>query len=287
MKESLTKIFNNRAARLITAGAILLPLGGQACAQSNHESAGPTNSIGATLEKPESEILFESLYPEFKKLGIQARETIYIDPEYTDSDVPTEVVNYTDFKLDTKVINEFYRIFEFYAGERLEMPGGLGDPNQKIIVTGTNNSKVRSFIFIPENAPRPFEDRLPREETSAATLSIEGLEFSFVRVQPSDFEGFKTYQENTTLSAATEVCQQLLHATLVDASGQEIDEGMIKFSQEVICNSLGIAVASKALGYSYSQYETFLRNHGVANYSPLSLDEQVYSAFSTHGTVLK
>ncbi|OGE08861.1 hypothetical protein A3A60_00715 [Candidatus Curtissbacteria bacterium RIFCSPLOWO2_01_FULL_42_26] len=158
MKENLVRLVKSRTARFITAGAILLPLG-QACTEGHHEAAGTPQAIERTVvQNPESEVLFESLYPEFKKLGIDAKEFVYIDPEYAGSEVPTEVVNYTDFKLDTKVINEFYRIFEFYADQRLVMQGGLGDPSETIIVTGRNDSKVRSFIFIPESAPRPFED---------------------------------------------------------------------------------------------------------------------------------
>ncbi len=75
--------------------------------------------------------------------------------------------------------------------------------------------------------------------------------------------------------------------TLLDAGGSVIVELGPQYSQEVICNSMGIAIASKMLGLNYSQYKDFLETHGVANFAPVILDETVYESFSSDGSIIK
>ncbi|KKR78355.1 MAG: hypothetical protein UU23_C0001G0119 [Candidatus Curtissbacteria bacterium GW2011_GWA1_40_9] len=279
-------------AGLVGSAAIF---GGVACS-SNRQQEDPLvkqQAQEATIaaQHPATENLFDTFYPEFKSLGLGVKELTRIDPTLSASKIPTEIVNYTQYKLQPNAIKEIYRMFESYTlGEPITFSGSNVFPNETIQVSERQNVTSKSIIFVPKESPSPklapLADILG---SSAATLmNKSGAVFTYVRSDEKHLGPMSTVQEYFTFNLSVEICQQTLQATRFDASGQKIEEDKgLNIAQELVCNSFGLVSAFRLLGHPYEEYVDFIQTYRLGDLPFLLIDQPSYDSIRALGTVIK
>jgi len=115
-----------------------------------------------------------------------------------------------------------------------------------------------------------------------------------VQVQPGLFAdgSFSAVPDFTTFNFGVEICQELLQATVTDQRGSPLNNTSLNTdAQEYVCNSLGGAIASRALGLTYAQYEAFAQSHPIrisnGDTYAIEVDEESYNAYPQTGPIIK
>jgi hypothetical protein len=89
-----------------------------------------------------------------------------------------------------------------------------------------------------------------------------------------------------------EICQELLQAVVTDQRGATITNASLTTdAQEFVCNSLGGAIAARALGLTYAQYESFAQSHPIrvsnGDVQAIEVDQESYDDYPQTGPILK
>lgn len=237
--------------------------------------------------------ILDLFYPEFRGSGLKINSTTTVPVL---SGVPTTIANLTDQQLRSTTVLGLYNVFESYAGQPFVLPGFDGTDDS--ILIGPRQAQTRSFLVIPGGAvkPRATTSELIKTRNPPAVTSWDTNDnvFTFVELKEGGFVTglFTQVREFATLNFAVEVCQQTLEATAVEPDGTPVADPIpSRDAQELVCNSLGGAVAARALGMPYEVYEAFANAHPIrlteASADALVVSESAYAAFPVLGSVLR
>jgi hypothetical protein len=289
--------------RRLIAGlfALVLAAASVACGGGSSSSAPAANAPATTsatatqaasgASKPLPRDVINTFYPEYPgaKLSVHGSLSVVTDPK-----VPTILYDLAGFELRAAAIRAIYTTFESIAQQDLALDG----PNDETIEIGGRENTSRTFVLIPDGAPKPrstVSDFIKTRDPVAATTYTKGKDtFSYVEMTSDRFTDgfFKSVQEFGTFNFAIEVCQSTVQATPVDPNGVALNDATLsQDAQEVVCNSIGAAVAARSLGMSYKDYQSFATTHPIRitnGRSPaLLVPNDDYAAYPTAGAIIR
>ena len=104
----------------------------------------------------------------------------------------------------------------------------------------------------------------------------------------------RTMPGNTTGAFAVETCQQVVHVVVYDISENEQKDEMLTLTgQEVFCNVLGFAIASRLLDIPYPEYTTSLnglltidRRTNILSNKLVPIPRSLYESIKTTGPII-
>jgi hypothetical protein len=277
---------------LALALALSIACGGGGGSSSKTQTAAPeATSAPAAAASPVPDFILNTFYPEYAGAKLSVHSSI---PVPTDPKVPTMVFNLTDNELRPAAIRAIYSAFEEIAQQDIS----VGGPDDETIEIGPRENVSRTMLLIPDGAPKPrstISDFIRTRNPVAATTFTRGKDtFSYVEMTSDKFTDgfFKSVQQFGTFNFAIEVCQSTVRAQPVDASGQPLtDATLAQDAQEVVCNSIGAAVAARALNLPYATYQAFATSHPIRitnGRSPaLVVPQDAYASFPTQGAVVR
>lgn len=268
---------------------------------------GAAEEIGEPGHKIEQPVKTEAIdffnalirfYPELIRTRLQPKDTslVLLNPR-----VETAIVNFTGYQLNHRATPAPYHVFEFYAGLKgLLSPRAYNLAGQDVLfnVSPWEEVKTRYTVITPSGTPHPSWQLKSYvggtlKDYSAATLrSPDGFAFSYaeaINAEPGE-RLFMTPQAQATLGFAIEVCQQTLRAEIVDAQRKILirDKEQTEIAQEVVCNSLGYAVAARLLGASYDNYMESIKRTGIGpSYIPFAVSKKTFDSYPVTGPVIE
>jgi hypothetical protein len=117
--------------------------------------------------------------------------------------------------------------------------------------------------------------------------------FSYVTAGGDNDELFDTPQKQATSGFAVEACQQTLLVEVDDAQGRPVqDRAEQIIGQEVVCNSLGNALAARLLDVPYLDYNLYARRSfsfpgGGPDLPLFAVSQALYETPRAAGAVLR
>jgi len=238
--------------------------------------------------------VLDTYYPEFAASGLSVRESF--SPRMA-SGTPVTVYNLTDRKMRRPVIQALYAMLEDFSRQPQLLPGFEAMPDTEIAIRRRAPVSL-ILVLIPEGVLKPratasdfIRTRNPPANT---TIGRNGDLFTFVQVSAGLFTdgSFNAVPDFATFNFGVEICQELIRATVVDSRGVTVNVGAAgNDAQELVCNSLGGAVAAAALSLPYEKYEAFAEAHPIrlsAGSAPaIVVDEESYAEYPQTGPVIE
>lgn len=238
--------------------------------------------------------MLDTFWPEFATSNLKVTQTL--TPRLSQRASIT-VYNFTDLQLQPDAVQALYSLMDTLSQQKQVIPPPDSVPNDAVAV-GPRNPNNGTMVLIPAGAPKPrsttsdfIKTRNPPADTA---FTRTGDLFTFVVVQPGLFTdgAFPTVADFTTFNFGVEICQELVQATMTTQRGTPLNNTQLNTdAQEYVCNSLGGAIASKALGLTYDEYEAFVQSHPIrisnGDTSAIEVDEESYDAYPQTGPVIK
>jgi hypothetical protein len=271
-----------------------------ACGSGKGNPAAPAVTAAAATAGPATgaaaipKAVLDVFYPEFAASGLSVKESF--SPRMA-SGTPVTVYNLTDRKMRQPVIQALYAMMEDFSRQPQVLPGFEAMPDTSIAIRRRAPASV-SLVLIPEGVLKPRSTASDfirtRNPPANTTIGRSGDLFTFVQVSPGLFAdgSFAAVPDFATFNFGVEICQELIRATVVDQRGITVDLGSAaNDAQELVCNSLGGAVAAAALGLSYEKYEAFAQAHPIrlsAGSAPaIVIDEESYADYPQTGPIIQ
>lgn len=252
-----------------------------------------TAQVGSIKIEPLSSRYPEQIrlhYPELVIMGlaINSKHAISLS-----SDAPATIYNLTPWQLDPSVANEVYGFFENLrkADARFGFLVKSNGENRKFVALPRPDLGELTLLVIPDDTPKPEWFMGGDLNFGATQILPDGAAFSFVETEADSFGFFDGSQKMATLGFSIEVCQQMMTVEGDggrDTSSESSDKNT---GQEVFCNSLGYAVASRLLGIPYDEYlkslgEVVLVEGGLLFY-PFPIPPDGYNSIRPRGTIVR
>jgi len=278
------------ALSLALALAVACGGGGSSSKAAPTPDADATSAPSASAS-PIPDFILSTFYPEYAGARLSVHSSI---PVPTDPRVPTMVFNLTDNELRPTAVRSIYAALEEIAAQDIAVAG----PNDETIDIGPRTNASRTMVLIPDGAPKPrstVSDFIRTRNPVAATTFTRGKDtFSYVEMTSDKFTDgyFKSVQQFGTFNFAIEVCQATVEAQPVDEAGAPLEDATLKQdAQEVVCNSIGAAVAARALNLPYATYEAFASSHPIritnGRVPALVVPQDAYASFPTAGAIVR
>lgn len=137
------------------------------------------------------------------------------------------------------------------------------------VVFFKKNLKSRVVAFVPKDAPYPawiVTHQEAKDFDAATRVGHDGRMTSYVRdvASPDPEKSLQTTYRNLTLAFVVEACQETFSGRFSDQNGQLLsDENNVFLAQELWCNSFGMALASRILGYTYDEYVKYVSSNSI------------------------
>lgn len=247
-------------------------------------SATTTSTAPEQINSQAAEEIINTVYPEYSVAGLRLRDAAIVSVK---SQVPTTVLNFTDYEYNPDVARAIYSFLEVQAetkivnGELLANGFKYKINNNDYLLALTPSSeliKSRVAVIVPENSPRPSWSSF---DTPAFTRRHFDDSYAHSYIEASTLNSSLENQEGATAGLAVEACQQTVIVRVFDSKSElvmGVKENTI--AQEVVCNSLGRLIFSRLLGNSYQRYVEALRSpDAYMVFSTLGLDEKAYPAY--------
>jgi hypothetical protein len=270
--------------------AVSVACGGGSPSEQTQASADATSAPSASAS-PIPDAVLSTFYPEYDKTKLNVHSAIGVP---TDPKVPTMVYNLTDAELRPASIRAIYAAIEDIGNQDLSVDGR----NDETINVQPRQNASRTMVLIPEGVPKPrstVSDFIRTRDPVAATTFTKGHDtFSYVQMTSDKFTDgyFRSVPQFGTFNFAIEVCQATLRAQPVDANGAPLtDATLAQDAQEVVCNSIGAAVAARALNLPYDTYEAFASSHPIritnGRTPALVVPQDAFMSFPTAGAIVR
>lgn len=234
--------------------------------------------------------------------GIKKFQSVELTSTY--DGITTKVESYLPAQLNEKAVASIYQTVEdtLEGGPFVKSIKFLGEVRE--IAFGKKPSYERTTVIIPENVTLVFPTQIvPAEIQKRSAYTAIDLETKKETTIIKHVRNSGGYLENdagfATANLAIEACQQFGLAIIGEANGQAIvTYERLAFSQELLCNSYGLAIASAAIGKSYEEYFAEASNRSLTfgpqreptqkgDYPYIVLSESEYSRFPDSGNILK
>lgn len=272
------------SGRILLAGVTIFASG--CFFDKEPEASNNSNSYVAENGLPNSVANF--LYPELnQRPDLKTKSFYFFDTELGEA----SIFNFTDFKLNKDAVLEIYRVVGAYAS----VSGSFWVAElEEGIITASKQSEVNVIteVIVPDDAPKLFSHA--QDDPQGRTIIRSNLAFSYVRLRHLDIseKRIASIEGSTTLAVATEACQQMLEAKIVDQEISPIDDrDLQKAAQEAFCNSFGLFITAGLLGFSDEQYQDLVSTSvfkmpGTGDVLPV-LPFSGIDYISKEGTVIK
>lgn len=246
----------------------------------------------------EARPLIEKDYPEITNLGTPPKDAVRLRNML----VPTNVFNLTQYKFDPVAAENAYQFLEKLAPRPIRI-GAIKTANgqiKDIVFQFDATTRARNMFLIGEEGPRPSweENGFKFGNTPGATRKDpKGINLSFAAYEDVYV---KEYGDDKALVVSkvflTEACQSTIVGYLVDSVTGKAETNISESlkAQELVCNSLSIAMYARMTGMSYAQYESFRRRQvlkfpqlGLMGEEAAPVPETVYNRIPVNIRVLK
>lgn len=238
-------------------------------------------------------------YPELLQTGLKVKSGGEVS---VPSGVPTHVYNMTDFSYHPETAQEIYKQVAGIINQGLY----YNFPEGRMLLRAHGYSDVayRRTLIVPQGTPRPKQ-----------WITATNIDFSKVygwtnkdrqNLGQRTFIEATTYPDpslptllrkmpgNTTTTFAVEACQQVVHVVVYDLNEKEQqDEGLTLTGQEIFCNILGFAIASRLLGIPYPEYlnslsglSTIDRRTNTLSNKLVPIPRSLYEGVQTTGPII-
>lgn len=253
-------------------------------------SAPSRETAKFSLADPYSEL--KRFYPELKTAGLSPRT---VDRIATESQTPTTVYNFTDYRFDPQIASSVYNFLEFVAKRSrlaFHLIGADGS-ERNVLLLPRNTIENRLMVVIPPDVPKPNVGSYNLSNVPAATFFPEDIAaFSYVQLGGSLTHFFDGEEANLDLAVATEVCNQAIFAAVIDKRNTFVDDPEeLNRAQMLSCATIAIAQVAGSQGIPYEKYINFLRrtisipNQG--QYRLLPLPREPYRMIPQVGSMIK
>lgn len=255
-------------------------------------AATPTVDTGLPIEVIET-------YPELLQTGLKVKSGGEVS---VPSGVPTHIYNMTDFSYHPEAAQEVYKQVEniIDQGFYYNFPEG----RMFLRAHGYSDVKYRKTLIVPKGTPKPKQwitertidfskvyawTNKDRENLGQRTFIEAGT-----HADSSLPALIRTIPGNTTGAFAVEACQQVVHVVVYDTNeSEQKDEVLTLTGQEVFCNVLGFAIASRLLGIPYPEYITNLnglftldRRTNTLSNKLVPIPRSLYESSKTTGPII-
>lgn len=292
-------------ARGFVAGFVLTAFGA-ACGGEADDAAGPSNlpevSASPSLGLDTETLSYISeVYPEF--IQVRGSGTVLLDEKSRFSDIPAKVVNFSRLDFNPDFIRGVYEYYEALALLGIEgkfmYPYKIRGKDRILIMGPSPLITSRMTLFIPdESPPLPVPGTVDSRPAVTAVDLDSGQAITFIQEKDYGFGIFRSKEQSLTGNFMIEMCHQVIMAAPLDSSGQVVLDGdEIIFTQELVCNSFGMAAAAKALNVPFEDYDKFIRGRTMSfgpgyrpsdgEYPMIPLDRESYASIQFPGSLIK
>lgn len=274
------------------------------CGGGKKETANPTD-FGPKIDTTQSpqKNLVNEIERAIHGLGLTPRESVSLDSLH--GGTPVTITNYDpSISVDSNAVNSVYGGAEALALANLSLKVKVKGED-KVLVIGYKERSRRDMAILP---PQAFilipNSNLSPERFAAPALTVMDSNgktgaYSILRVVENEGGFLRDKHEFLTASLAIEACQQVAVAGLLEEKGNTtLTVESLIFAQELACNSIGVLVASAALGKPYEDYRRFVDSkslsfgpgYGKANpgdYPYVAFSQDMYDVLLSEGAISK
>lgn len=252
--------------RAVLPAFMSLMLTTSACTERGSSIPAPTprTIIATPIVDTGLPIEVMATYPELLQTRLKVKSGGEVSVQ---SGVPTHIYNMTDLSYHPETAQEVYKQVEDIIDQGLyyNFPEG----RMLLRAHGYSDVKYRKTLIVPKATPKPkqwitdstidFSKVYGWTNKDRQNLGWRTFIEATTHANPSLPALIRTIPGNTTGAFAVEACQQVVHVVVYDLNdNEEKDESLTLTGQEVFCNVLGFAIASRLLGIPYPEYTTSL-----------------------------
>lgn len=265
----------------LTASLLGIPSSGEIQTSSTEKPV--LSAAGDLLSDWRAEVY--EYYPEIVKLRLPLKSAARVA---TQSGIPTKLYNFTSYDYDLASANITYRFLERVGSSRSGYATFIGD-RPRILVPRLRPLEGRMMVIIPPDIPIPSnwenvgveqKDMFIRPGYTAFSPD-DKVTFSIIktgilvddrvtkelRVAVGDYALKPEVQANRVFTV--ESCQQVIEVHVYDFDGKLITNSIFSkegtAAQEVLCNSIGVAILFRQLDVSYADYVKAAGNIGTSD----------------------
>lgn len=238
-------------------------------------------------------------YPELLQTGLKVKSGGEVS---VSSGVPTHIYNMTYFSYHPEAAQEVYKQVENIIDQGLYY--NFSEGRMLLRAHGYSDVKYRKTLIVPKGTPKP------KQWITDSTLDFSKI-YAWTNKDRQNL-GQRTFIEtsihadsslpaliraipgNTTAAFAVETCQQVVHVVVYDVNeNEQKDELLTLTGQEVFCNVLGFAIASRLLDTPYPEYTTSLnglltidRRTNTLSNKLVPIPRSLYESIKTTGPII-
>lgn len=237
-------------------------------------------------------LLLDRIYPELRQSGLTPK---LVESFFTESQIPTLIYNFTDYRLNPAVIHTAYAFFESLGSQPKpeSISYRINGQVRNLVLQSDPTIKRRITVIISGEAPQPRWEKEKPKLLANTWIFDDGTALSYVSLKERASINFNTPQTGTTLGFTIEACQQTISPLVLNSEKQPVlDDEDWKIGEEVTCNSLGRALAARLLRVPYDEYLNNLANQpslslgAKGTYHFFAVGRDAYYSIGTEGTVI-
>jgi len=219
---------------------------------SDRSKVNPTDTVVKPTDSPPKKLMIEPTFPlkEIAEKNLAVKES----GSFFTNDIVTTWTNLTDSHFIEKSAKDIFLYFEKLQSRMAKIPYVINEITYTNFSITKTKASDRLFLILPEEVTMPKYQNDQNFETPSLTYTLDGgkKHISYIRINSSrkTLPKSATYDnetEDANLKFLIEACQSSIKVT-----GDS--EGLDTLGQEIVCNSLAIAVFIKQKGMSFSDY---------------------------------